>query len=107
MMVIFIIFVLIALFIIVPNLFVNSDARSTDRPEDLTVIKMNYEGLQGSAGPNMTVVSIVRCGTTIGFGRAPPRRKYRVVLRSVDGRERTKIVSVSPSDELYEYRKNG
>lgn len=99
------------LVVVVPNWFYNLDVRETDYPEDLTIIKMKYEGLQGAAGPNMTAVSIVRCGTTIGLqlgrGRNPPRRRYRIVLRSVDGRERTKIVSVLPPDDVLEHKREG
>jgi hypothetical protein len=49
---------------------------------DVTEIKAAYEGLQGLAGPNLTVVSVKRDGFVLG---RPPQRIYEVQLRRVNG----------------------
>jgi len=67
----------------------------TERPSDLAAIKARYEGPQGRAGPNMTVVSSVRFSFGFLGPRSRPARKYQVVLRGTDGREHRRIVGVS------------
>ena len=66
------------------------------RPSDLPAIKAAYEGLQGNAGPSMTVVSIIERGMRPAFGRfAPPARLYDVILRNVDGQQHRRRVAVT------------
>ena len=66
------------------------------KPSDLTAIKAAYEGLQGKAGPSMTVVSIIERGMRPAFGRfTPPARLYDVILRNVDGQQNRRRVAVT------------
>lgn len=66
------------------------------RPSNLPAIKAAYEGLQGQAGPSMTVVSIIERGMRPAFGRfTPPARLYDVILRNVDGQQHRRRIAVT------------
>ena len=74
-------------------------AANTDDPGDEVVIRAEYEGLQGRAGPCKRVASITRTGTWYGGGRGTRTcRVYKIVIERVDGEQATRTIGVTVGD---------
>ena len=67
----------------------------TNSPDDGPAIKAAYEGILGKAGPNASVVSFQRCGTTFPTRSTPAYRQYEVVVRKHDGEMVTRTVGIA------------
>ncbi len=77
-----------------------SAKRAAGKPSpDIAFIKAAYEGLQGLAGPNKTVVNILPDG--FEYTGSLNYNRYKVVLGSLDGRRETRVVGV-PSSGRYD-----